>query len=81
MTRTFASRAGNVTGTTPESLLEAVALAAKKAARNTANARKAYNRALRLVQKVILITQESKQEDCAFARLKRELMQLGESLP
>ena len=57
------------------------AASAQKIARNTANARKAYDTALRLVQRVTLTTEESEQFEHAFARLKRELVQLGESVP
>jgi hypothetical protein len=52
----------------------------EKAAPNTANARKAYNTALCFAPKMLLTAQESKQIDAAFARLKRELLQLGQSI-
>jgi hypothetical protein len=52
----------------------------EKAAPNTANARKAYNTALCFAPKMLLTAQESKQIDAAFARLKRELLHLGESV-
>ena len=64
-------------------MFSSIALAAggaETAARNRANACKAYYTALCFAPKVILTAQESKQIDSAFARLKRELLQSGESL-
>lgn len=52
----------------------------EKIARNTGNARKAYDTALRLVPQLILTLQESEQFDSKFARLKHKLVQLGEPL-
>lgn len=53
---------------------------AEKTARNTANARKAYDTALHLVDQLILTPQERQEIVAGFAALKRELLKLGEEI-
>ena len=52
----------------------------QKTARNTANARKAYDTALLLVHKLALAAAEKSETDVSFARLKAELAKLGENI-
>jgi hypothetical protein len=52
----------------------------EKAARNTANARKAYDTALRLRDKLILTAEEKSETDAGLAKLKADLEKLGENV-
>ena len=52
---------------------------ADKAARNVANARKAYETALDYMSRVSLSSKEFAELEGGLAELKRELQQLGES--
>lgn len=52
----------------------------EKTARNTANARKAFDVALRLIHKIILTTEEKSETDAGLAKLKADLVKLGENI-
>jgi hypothetical protein len=49
-----------------------------KIARNTLNARKAYDTVLRLRNKVILTAEEELESDAGLAKLRADLVKLGE---